>query len=323
MGIFDKLKNLIKNDNKDNIEKYDKGLSKTREDFVNKLNLLGIKYTKVDDAFYEELEEILIMADLGTKTTFIFMDKLKKRVKEENITDFNYLKEVIVDELFLIYVNGQQLTSKINYNKDGLTTILFVGVNGVGKTTTIAKLASKMKSEQKKVILIAADTYRAGAVDQLKEWALRIGVEFYGTEETDPASVVFDGLKKAEEIKADVALIDTAGRLQNKENLMKELEKIKRVIEKVTERSVDETLLVIDASTGQNGINQAVSFKSICDITGLVLTKLDGTAKGGIVLSIKDTVGLPVKFVGFGEKESDLIPFDIESYIYGLFKEWK
>lgn len=323
MGIFDKLKNLIKNDNKDNIEKYDKGLSKTREDFVNKLNLLGIKYTKVDDAFYEELEEILIMADLGTKTTFKFMDKLKKRVKEENITDFNYLKEVIVDELFLIYVNGQQLTSKINYNKDGLTTILFVGVNGVGKTTTIAKLASKMKGEQKKVILIAADTYRAGAVDQLKEWALRIGVEFYGTEETDPASVVFDGLKKAEEIKADVALIDTAGRLQNKENLMKELEKIKRVIEKVTERSVDETLLVIDASTGQNGINQAVSFKSICDITGLVLTKLDGTAKGGIVLSIKDTVGLPVKFVGFGEKESDLIPFDIESYIYGLFKEWK
>ncbi len=323
MGIFDKLKNLIKNDNKDNIEKYDKGLSKTREDFVNKLNLLGIKYTKVDDAFYEELEEILIMADLGTKTTFKFMDKLKKRVKEENITDFNYLKEVIVDELFLIYVNGQQLTSKINYNKDGLTTILFVGVNGVGKTTTIAKLASKMKSEQKKVILIAADTYRAGAVDQLKEWALRIGVPFYGTEETDPASVVFDGLKKAEEINADVALIDTAGRLQNKENLMKELEKIKRVIEKVTERSVDETLLVIDASTGQNGISQAVSFKSICDITGLVLTKLDGTAKGGIVLSIKDTVGLPVKFVGFGEKESDLIPFDIESYIYGLFKEWK
>lgn len=323
MGIFDKLKNLIKNDNKDNIEKYDKGLSKTREDFVNKLNLLGIKYTKVDDAFYEELEEILIMADLGTKTTFKFMDKLKKRVKEENITDFNYLKEVIVDELFLIYVNGQQLTSKINYNKDGLTTILFVGVNGVGKTTTIAKLASKMKSEQKKVILIAADTYRAGAVDQLKEWALRIGAPFYGTEETDPASVVFDGLKKAEEIKADVALIDTAGRLQNKENLMKELEKIKRVIEKVTERSVDETLLVIDASTGQNGISQAASFKSICDITGLVLTKLDGTAKGGIVLSIKDTVGLPVKFVGFGEKESDLIPFDIESYIYGLFKEWK
>ena len=161
MGIFDKLKNLIKNDNKDNIEKYDKGLSKTREDFVNKLNLLGIKYTKVDDAFYEELEEILIMADLGTKTTFKFMDKLKKRVKEENITDFNYLKEVIVDELFLIYVNGQQLTSKINYNKEGLTTILFVGVNGVGKTTTIAKLASKMKSEQKKVILIAADTYRS------------------------------------------------------------------------------------------------------------------------------------------------------------------
>ncbi len=322
MGILDKLKNIVKSDKKKEVEKYDEGLTKTREDFVNKLNLLGIKYTKIDEKFFEELEEILIMADLGTKTTFKFMDKLRKRVKEEHITDFNYLKEVIVDELFMIYVNGEVLSSKINYNSEGLTTILFVGVNGVGKTTSIAKLASKMVSKGKKVMLIGADTYRAGAVTQLNEWANRIGTMFYGKDTADPSSVVFDGLEEAIRNNADVVLIDTAGRLQNKQNLMNELEKIKRVIEKKTGRKVDETLLVIDASTGQNGISQAVSFKEICDITGIVLTKLDGTAKGGIVLSIKDVVGIPVKFVGFGEKASDMIPFDIEKYIYGLFKEW-
>lgn len=322
MGILDKLKNIVKSDKKKEVEKYDEGLTKTREDFVNKLNLLGIKYTKIDEKFFEELEEILIMADLGTKTTFKFMDKLRKRVKEEHITDFNYLKEVIVDELFMIYVNGEVLSSKINYNSEGVTTILFVGVNGVGKTTSIAKLASKMVSEGKKVMLIGADTYRAGAVTQLNEWANRIGTMFYGKDTADPSSVVFDGLEEAIRNNADVVLIDTAGRLQNKQNLMNELEKIKRVIEKKTTRKVDETLLVIDASTGQNGISQAVSFKEICDITGIVLTKLDGTAKGGIVLSIKDVVGIPVKFVGFGEKASDMIPFDIEKYIYGLFKEW-
>ncbi len=322
MGILDILKNIVKSDKKKEVEKYDEGLTKTREDFVNKLNLLGIKYTKIDEKFFEELEEILIMADLGTKTTFKFMDKLRKRVKEEHITDFNYLKEVIVDELFMIYVNGEVLSSKINYNSEGVTTILFVGVNGVGKTTSIAKLASKMVSEGKKVMLIGADTYRAGAVTQLNEWANRIGTMFYGKDTADPSSVVFDGLEEAIRNNADVVLIDTAGRLQNKQNLMNELEKIKRVIEKKTGRKVDETLLVIDASTGQNGISQAVSFKEICDITGIVLTKLDGTAKGGIVLSIKDVVGIPVKFVGFGEKASDMIPFDIEKYIYGLFKEW-
>lgn len=322
MGILDKLKNIVKSDKKKEVEKYDEGLTKTREDFVNKLNLLGIKYTKIDEKFFEELEEILIMADLGTKTTFKFMDKLRKRVKEEHITDFNYLKEVIVDELFMIYVNGEVLSSKINYNSEGVTTILFVGVNGVGKTTSIAKLASKMVSEGKKVMLIGADTYRAGAVTQLNEWANKIGTMFYGKDTADPSSVVFDGLEEAIRNNVDVVLIDTAGRLQNKQNLMNELEKIKRVIEKKTTRKVDETLLVIDASTGQNGISQAVSFKEICDITGIVLTKLDGTAKGGIVLSIKDVVGIPVKFVGFGEKASDMIPFDIEKYIYGLFMEW-
>ena len=220
MGIFDKLKNTFKKNNNESVQKYDNGLTKTREDFINKINILGLKYTKIDEKFFEELEEILIMADLGTKTTFKFMDKLRKRVKEENITDFNYLKEVIVDELFMIYVNGESLTSKINYNNEGITTILFVGVNGVGKTTTIAKLASKMKKEGKKVFLIGADTYRAGAVSQLNEWADKIGVSFYGKDNTDPASVVFEGLSLAEENKSDVVLIDTAGRLQNKQNLM-------------------------------------------------------------------------------------------------------
>ncbi len=322
MKIFDKMKNLFKKEKTEEVEKYEKGLTKTRENFVNKLSLLGIKYTKIDDKFYEELEEILIMADIGVKTTSIFMDKLKKRVKEENITDFNYLKEVIVDELFLIYVGNEQLTSKINYNKNDLTTILFVGVNGVGKTTSIAKLASKLKSEGKSVMLIGADTFRAGAKEQLNEWANRLNAEFYGRDDIDPASVVYDGLEIAKQKNIDVVLIDTAGRLQNKLNLMKELEKINKVIEKQLERKVDETLLVIDASTGQNGISQAKSFKEICNITGIILTKLDGTAKGGIVLAIKEEVNIPVKYVGFGEKVEDMIPFDIESYIYGLFKEW-
>ena len=325
MGLFDRFKLFSRKEEvkSEEIEKYDEGLTKTREDFVSKLSILGIKYTKIDEAFFEELEEILIMADLGVNTTMSFVDKLRKRVKEENITDFNFLKEVIVDELMLIYVNGENLSSKINFNNEGLTTILFVGVNGVGKTTTIAKLASKMIKEGKKVMLIGADTFRAGAVEQLKDWASKVGASFYGKDESDPSSVVYDGLTKAIEEKYDVALIDTAGRLQNKVNLMKELEKINNVIKKVTDRNVDETLLVIDASTGQNGVSQAKSFKEICDITGTVLTKMDGTSKGGIVLSIKDSTGLPVKFVGFGEKEEDLMSFDIEKYIYGLFKEWK
>lgn len=323
MGLFDKIKNVFSKETKETTDKYVEGLTKTREDFVSKLSLLGIKYTKIDEKFYEELEEILIMADLGVKITMDFMERLRKRVKEENIEDFEYLKEVIVDELFLIYVGDDQLTSKINYNDKGITTILFVGVNGVGKTTSIAKIADKMKKEGKKIMLIGADTWRAGAVTQLKEWSNTIGTEFYGTDEKDPASVVYEGLDKAIETNCDVAIIDTAGRLQNKINLMKELEKINRVIEKKLERKADEILLVIDASTGQNGISQAKNFMNICEISGIILTKLDGTAKGGIVLSIKEAIGIPVKFVGFGEKKEDLIPFDIENYIYGLFKEWK
>ncbi len=326
MGLFDKLKNIItkkevEEKKDDTIKKYDEGLEKSRNEFVSKLSMLGIKYTKIDDEYFDELENILIMADIGVNTVMDFMDRLRKRVKSENITDTKYLNEVIVDELFIIYVNNESITDKINMASDGPTVILMVGVNGVGKTTTIAKLAYKYKNEGKKVMLIAGDTFRAGAVEQLKIWADRTDSIFYGKENIDPAGVIYDGLVKAKEEKADIVLIDTAGRLHNKVNLMKELEKINKVIGKIIPDAPHETLLVIDATTGQNGIMQASSFKEITNITGIVLTKLDGTAKGGIVLAIKEEVNIPVKFVGLGEKMTDLIPFDIENYIYGLFKD--
>ena len=326
MGLFDKLKSIInKKENievkDENVQKYDEGLEKSRNEFVSKLSMLGIKYTKINDEYFDELENILIMADIGVNTVMDFMDRLRKRVKSENITDTKYLNEVIVDELFIIYVNNESITDKINMAEDGPTIILMVGVNGVGKTTTIAKLAHKYKNEGKKVMLIAGDTFRAGAVEQLKIWADRTNSLFYGKENTDPAGVIYDGLVKAKEDGADIVLIDTAGRLHNKVNLMKELEKINKVIGRIIPGAPHETLLVIDATTGQNGIMQAKAFKEITDITGIVLTKLDGTAKGGIVLAIKEEVNIPVKFVGLGEKMTDLIPFDIENYIYGLFKD--
>ena len=303
-------------------EKYVDGLSKSRDNFVSKLSILGIKYTKISDDFYDELEEILITADIGVNTVMNFVDRLKKRVKDENITDFEYLKEVIVDELFMIYVGNDVLSSKLNIVEGQTNVVLFVGVNGVGKTTSIAKIANKLKNDGKKVMLIAGDTFRAGAVTQLDEWAKRIGVDFFGDDREDPSAVIYDGLTKAKNENYDVVLVDTAGRLQNKVNLMKELEKMNRVIGEIVPGNPVETLLVIDATTGQNGISQAKSFKEITNITGIVLTKLDGTAKGGIVLAIRELVNIPVKFVGLGEKETDMIPFDIEKYIYGLFKEF-
>ena len=326
MGLFDKFKNVFskKEETKEVLEEkqaYDKGLEKTRKEFVSQVSILGHKYNKVSEDYFEELENLLIMADIGVNTVMKFMDELRSRVKKENITDTKYLGEVIVDELFIIYVNGENLSDKININSDGPTVILMVGVNGVGKTTTIGKLAYKYKNEGKKVMLIAGDTFRAGAVPQLEEWASRTNSLFYGKENTDPAGVIYDGLIKAKEEKVDIVLVDTAGRLQNKVNLMKELEKINKVIGTHIPNAPHETLLVIDAATGQNGILQAESFKEITNITGIVLTKLDGTAKGGIVLAIKETVNIPVKFIGLGEGMEDLRVFDIENYIYGLFKD--
>ncbi|MBQ7137002.1 MAG: signal recognition particle-docking protein FtsY [Bacilli bacterium] len=362
MGLFNKIKNMFKKENKneenivvqnnasilqqqnvecevkpqkqeedniqDNIQPvesvkiYEKGLTKSRDNFVSKLIGLTKKYNKITEDYFEELEEILIMADIGVNTVMDFMERLRTRVKHEKIEDVTYLNEVIVDELFIIYVNDEVIVNKINFANEGPTVVLFVGVNGVGKTTTIAKLADKLKHEGKSVMLVAGDTFRAGATKQLEEWSRRVDVMFTGTHEgADPASVIFDGLTKAKEENIDVVLIDTAGRLQNKTNLMNELEKINRVISKLIDGAPHETLLVIDATTGQNGIAQAKSFKEITDVTGIVLTKLDGTAKGGIVLAIKENVGIPVKYIGFGETKDDLQVFDIEKYIYGLFKD--
>lgn len=321
MGLFNKFKEIFKKEDKKDIELYDKGLEKTRKEFVSNLSFLGHKYTKVNDEYFDELESILIKADIGVNTTYKFLDKLKKRVKEEKIEDASVLREIIIDELFMIYVDGDSLTDKINIQKEGPTVILMVGVNGVGKTTTIGKLANIYHNQGHKVMLIGADTFRAGAVPQLEEWAKRTNSCFCGKENVDPSSIIYDGLEKALKENCDLILIDTAGRLQNKVNLMNELEKVNKVIGKIIPNAPHETLLVIDATTGQNGISQAESFKEITNITGIVLTKLDGTAKGGIVLAIKEEVKLPVKFIGLGEGINDLKSFDIEEYIYGLLKD--
>jgi len=323
MGLFDKFKSIFSNNKneKQELDLYTNGLEKTREQFVSKLSILNHKYTKVNDIYFEELEEILIMADIGVNTVMDFIERLKNRVKKEHIEDTKDLMEVIVDEMFIIYVNNSVIVNKINKSTEGPTVVLFVGVNGVGKTTTIGKLANKLKNDGNKVLLVAGDTFRAGAVEQLQEWGIRVNCEVVSKIDADPASVVYDGLEKAKNEMYDYVLIDTAGRLQNKVNLMNELEKINKVIGKVIPDAPHETLLVIDATTGQNGISQAKSFKEITNVTGIVLTKLDGTAKGGIVLAIKESVDIPVKYVGLGEQKEDLRVFDIEKYIYGLFKD--
>lgn len=323
MGIFSKIKNVFsfKKEEKQEVEKYDKGLEKSRKEFVSQLSNLSKKYKNISDDYFEELENILIMADIGVNTVMNFVDLLKERVKKERIENSEYLKEIIVDELFIMYVGNNVIDSKIHFSEKGPTVIIFVGVNGVGKTTTIGKVASKYKKEGKKILLVAGDTFRAGAIEQLEEWGNKTETDVVTSTSKDPSSVIYDGLEKAQNENYDLVLIDTAGRLQNKENLMEELAKINRVIKKIIPDAPHETLLVIDATTGQNGISQAKAFKEITDITGIVLTKLDGTAKGGIVLAIKEEVNIPVKFVGLGEHADELEPFDIEKYIYGLFKD--
>ena len=321
MGLFDKIKKAFTKSEEKTVEKYDKGLEKSRREFVSQLSNLSKRYKNIDSDYFEELEDILIMADIGVDTVVKFVNLLRDRVKSEKITDANVLKDIIIDELFIMYVGNGILDSKVHYSEEGPTVILFVGVNGVGKTTTIAKMAHQMKEEGKKVLLVAGDTFRAGAIEQLQEWGERLNVPVVSSSSKDPSSVMYDGLEKAVQENYDVVLVDTAGRLQNKDNLMRELDKVNRVIQKIIPSAPHETLLVIDATTGQNGISQAKSFKSITNITGIVLTKLDGTAKGGIVLAIKEEVDLPVKFVGLGEGMDDLEKFDIEKYIYGLFKD--
>lgn len=321
MGLFDKFKRIFKTEEKEELTKYEVGLEKTRKEFVNKISLLNNKYKKVSEEYFEGLEEIFINADVGVSTVMDFIDRLKKRVKDEHIESSLDLMNIIVDEMFIIYVGNDIIVNKINYSNDGPTVVLVVGVNGVGKTTSIGKLAYNEKMKGKKVLLIAADTFRAGACEQLVEWGKKIDVDVFTKDTKDPSGVIYDGLLKAKDESYDIVFIDTAGRLQNKTNLMSELDKINRVAGKIIPNSPHETLLVIDATTGQNGISQAKSFKEITNVTGIVLTKLDGTAKGGIVLAIKEKVGIPVKYIGLGEKKDDLKVFDIEKYIYGLFSE--
>jgi len=263
------------------------------------------------------------MADIGVDTVIDFIDGLKDEVKNKKITDPKLLQEMIMDRMFEIYLNGEIVNANLNLNKNGLSVILFVGVNGVGKTTTIAKIANSYKNQGKKVLLAAGDTFRAGAVAQLDVWAKRVGVDIVTKPDgSDPSSVMFEAVKKAKDENYDILLCDTAGRLQNKVNLMNELAKMKRVIQKECPDAPHETLLVIDATTGQNGMSQAKAFKEVTDVSGVILTKLDGTSKGGIVLAIRHELGIPIKYIGLGEGIDDLEVFDIEQYLYGLFADF-
>lgn len=322
MSFFKKLKETITKQTTSVTEKFKEGLSKTRDNFAGKVNDLVARYRKVDEDFFEDLEEILIGADVGFNTVMELIDELKLEVKKRGIQDPAEVQSVISEKLIEIYQKGDDSTAGLNIQNEGLTVILFVGVNGVGKTTTIGKLAHRFKSQGKKVLLAAGDTFRAGAIEQLEVWGERVGVETIKQGAgSDPAAVMFDAIQAAKSRDVDILLCDTAGRLQNKVNLMKELEKVKRVIEREVPGAPHEVLLVLDATTGQNAMVQAKTFKEATNVSGIVLTKLDGTAKGGIVLAIRNELSIPVKFVGLGEKMDDLQEFDAEQYVYGLFAD--
>lgn len=303
-------------------EKYDKGLAKTRKTFKERMNELFANFRSVDEDFFEEVEETLIGADVGFETSMRIAEELRQEVKLKNIKKPAAVQNAIIEKLVDLYeAEGINEVNDLNLQPNGLTVILFVGVNGVGKTTSIGKLAHEYKQAGKKVLLAAADTFRAGAIDQLVVWGDRAGVEVVrGAAGGDPAAVVFDAMVKAKAQQADVLLVDTAGRLQNKVNLMKELDKIKRIIQREEPNAPHEVLLVLDATTGQNAMIQAKQFKETTDVTGLVLTKLDGTAKGGIVLAIRNELHLPVKLVGLGEGINDLEVFNPNDFVMGLFK---
>lgn len=301
-------------------EKYNRSLKKTRTGFSARLNAFLANFRRVDEDFFEELEEMLILSDVGVNVATQLTEDLRYEAKLENAKKADGLKRVIIEKLVEIYEKDGVFNEQINF-QDGLTVMLFVGVNGVGKTTSIGKLAYKYKNEGKKVMLVAADTFRAGAVAQLAEWGRRVDVPVVtGPEKADPASVVFDGMERAVAENVDVLLIDTAGRLQNKDNLMAELEKIGRIIKRVVPDAPHETLLALDASTGQNALSQAKEFSKITPLTGLILTKIDGTAKGGVVLAIHQELDIPVKFIGFGERIDDIGEFDSEDFIRGLLE---
>ncbi|MFD1777865.1 signal recognition particle-docking protein FtsY [Fredinandcohnia salidurans] len=322
MSFFKKLKDKISNQADSVTEKFKDGLSKTRNSFSERVNDLVARYRKVDEDFFEELEEILIAADVGVSTVMELIDELKMEVKRRNIQDTKDVQSVISEKLVEIYQGNEEQSPKLNIQEEGLTVILVVGVNGVGKTTSIGKIANRLKNEGKTVLLAAGDTFRAGAIQQLEVWGDRVGVDVIKQSEgSDPAAVMYDAVQAAKSRNVDVLICDTAGRLQNKVNLMKELEKVKRVIERELPGAPHEVLLVLDATTGQNALTQAKTFSAATDVTGIVLTKLDGTAKGGIVLAIRNELNIPVKLIGLGEKVDDLQEFDAKNYVYGLFAD--
>ncbi|WP_336779610.1 signal recognition particle-docking protein FtsY [Paenibacillus illinoisensis] len=318
MSFFKKLRDSIASKTESVTKQFKDGLEKTRKGLVEKVSDLVIRRKKIDEEFYEELEEILIGADVGVNTVMNLIEDLRVEVKKRKIEDAAELQPVLSEKLTDL-LRGEQ-NNELKMNPDGITVILFVGVNGVGKTTTIGKLAHRFKQQGKKVIMAAGDTFRAGAIEQLEVWGQRAGVEVIKQQAgSDPAAVMYDAVQAAKQRGADVLLCDTAGRLQNKSNLMEELNKIYRVIQREIPEAPHEVLMVLDATTGQNALNQAKLFGEKSGVTGLVLTKLDGTAKGGIVVAIRQELDLPVKMVGLGEKIDDLQPFDSEQFVHALF----
>lgn len=321
MGLISFLKDKFKK--KDKVtETYSKGMEKSRKNFSSKLKSLSSRYKTVNQDYFDELEQILIESDVGISFALNIIEEVLERSQKENITEPEKINEILVDRMFVGYASKGDVQNEIAFQENGPTVLLVVGVNGVGKTTTIAKLAYRYINQGKKVMLVAADTFRAGAIEQLTVWANRLGIEIVtGKPEADPASVAYDGMKKANELKADLVIVDTAGRLQTKANLMAELAKIKRVMSKEVPDAPHETFLIIDATTGQNGVVQAKAFAEVTSLTGVVITKMDGTSKGGIILAIRDELGVPVRFIGLGEKMEDLQEFDLDKYLYGLCVE--
>lgn len=332
MGLFDRIKRaftgedaVIKQQEQETsiiIDKYDQGMQKTRKSFSDHLNEFLADFRTIDEDFFDDLEETFISSDVGFEMTLAITDALRDEVRLKNAKNAHDVKQVIIEKMVDIYEKGEDNLATLSKAEGRPTVLLFVGVNGVGKTTTIGKIAWRLKQEGHSVLLAAGDTFRAGAIQQLEVWGERVGVPVVsGKEGGDPSSVVYDAIKKAKAENIDYLLIDTAGRLQNKVNLMKELEKMNRIISREIEMGADETLLVLDATTGQNALVQAKQFKETIDVTGLILTKLDGTAKGGVILSIRHEMNIPVKFIGLGEKMDDLQPFDSTQFIFGLVKD--
>lgn len=324
MNFMQKLKSkFIKEENEEVTKTYKEGMEKTRESFSGKINNLMARYRSIDEDFFEELEEVLITADVGVMTVMDLIEELKIEVKRKNVKEPTEVRDVISEKLVeMYYGEDSEDINELNLAKEGLSVILVVGVNGVGKTTSIGKLAHQLKNDGKHVVMAAGDTFRAGAIEQLEVWGEKTGIDVIKQSAgSDPAAVIYDGIKAAKSRHADVLICDTAGRLQNKVNLMNELAKVNRIIEREVPGAPHEVLLVLDATTGQNALSQAKTFTQSTKLSGIMLTKLDGTAKGGIVLAIRNELNLPVKYVGLGEQVNDLQKFDASAFVYGLFAD--